>query len=126
MEIIPGEMRCDVQPYRPAFPGQPDSDDSEVPSTAPGSFVCPREPVMLDHSSGFFNLTCQTGRVYTNSESITVPPIVVHRVPGAQEHSMIKSVQENDNLKAVENLQGHRISLSNFCFVAQHPFPFLW
>lgn len=36
---------------------QPDSGDLEVLSTAQISLVNPRKPVMLDHSSGFLNLT---------------------------------------------------------------------
>lgn len=48
LEITPGEMRRDMQLSSPAFPGQPDSGKTSVPSAAQG---------VLDHSSGLVNLT---------------------------------------------------------------------
>lgn len=50
LEITPGEMRHDMQLYRPAFPGQPDSGYSKVPSTAQGVLGNPGDLGMLVHS----------------------------------------------------------------------------
>lgn len=57
LEITPDEMRRDMQLCGPAFPGQPDSSHSKVPSTAQGFLDDPGAPVTLDQSSGFLNLT---------------------------------------------------------------------
>lgn len=58
LEITPGEMRHDMQLYRPAFPGQPDSGYSKVPSTAQGVLENLGDLGMLVHSQGLLNLTC--------------------------------------------------------------------